>query len=427
MENPKGFFVILLLHQTACMNRLFLITGTIILSLNMLFSQDAAQWRGPNRDGIYNESGLLKMWPEGGPKLLWHFDELGQGHTSAAIASDRIYTSGIINGIGYIFCFSMDGKQLWKVPYGEEWTESWPGARTTPMINEGKIYLLSGLGKLVCRKAEDGGFIWSVDLQKDMDGRNIKWGYTENLLIDGNKLFCAPGGTEFNFVALDKNTGKLIWKSRGKGEKSAYGSPAIIRLPKRSILVWMMENSIVGIDASNGNLLWSVEQTNTYSVHANIPVYHDGCVYCSSGYGRGGVMLKLSDDGSSVTELWRNTSMDSKMGGFVVVNGLIYGSDDSGKAWYCLDWKTGKIVYSDPMTGKGNIVYADGMLYIYSEKGEVVLALPTSAGFAKVSSFSVPYGTDQHWAHLVINKGRMYVRHGSSLMVYDIRNQGSPR
>ena len=138
-------------------------------------------------------------------------------------------------------------------------------------------------------------------------------------------------------------------------------------------------------------------------------------------------MLKLSDDGSSVTELWRNTSMDSKMGGFVVVNGLIYGSDDSGKAWYCLDWKTGKIVYSDPMTGKGNIVYADGMLYIYSEKGEVVLAIPTSAGFAKVSSFSVPYGTDQHWAHLVINKGRMYVRHGSSLMVYDIRNQGSPR
>lgn len=402
------------------MNRLVLITGMMILLINMLFSQDAAQWRGPDRSGLYNETGLLKMWPEGGPRLLWHFDELGQGHTSAAIAGDHIYTSGVINGIGYIFCLSMEGKLVWKVPYGEEWTESWPGARTTPMINEGKIYLMSGFGKLVCRKAEDGAFVWSADLLKEMDGRNIKWGYTENLLIDGNRIFCAPGGIEYNIVALDKNTGKLVWKSAGKGDKSAYGSPAIIRLPKRSVLVWMMENSIEGIDASNGKLLWSVEQTNTYSVHANVPVYRDGCVYCSSGYGRGGVMLKLSDDGSTVAELWRNASMDSKMGGFVVVNGLIYGSDDAGKAWYCIDWKTGKIVYSDPLTARGNIISADGMLYCYSEKGEVVLALPTSAGFTKVSAFNVPFGTDQHWAHLVINKGRMYVRHGNSLMAYNI-------
>jgi outer membrane protein assembly factor BamB len=401
--------------------------GLMMLSLNMLFSQDAAQWRGPNRDGNYNETGLLKIWPEGGPKLLWHFDELGQGFSSAAIAGERIYTSGIINGIGNIFCFSMDGKLLWKVPYGEEWTESTPGVRSTPVINDGKIYLLSGFGKLVCRKADDGTFIWAVDLQKDMDGINIRWGYTENLLIDGNKLFCAPGGTEYNVVALDKNTGKLIWKCKGKGEKSAYCSPAIIRLPKRSILVTMMENSILGIDAASGTLLWSHEQTNTYSVHANTPLFHEGYVFCSSGYGRGGVMLKLSDDGSSVTEVWRNASMDNKMGGYVLVNGLLYGADDEGKAWYCLDWKTGKVVYSNNITAKGNIIFADGMLYCYGEKGEIVLAMPSAIGFSRICGFNVPYGSDQYWAHLVIYKGRMYVRHGNSLMVYDIKNQGFPR
>jgi outer membrane protein assembly factor BamB len=281
--------------------------------------------------------------------------------------------------------------------------------------------LLSGLGKLVCRKAGDGSFVWSADLMKDMDGQNIQWGYTENLLVEGNMLFCTPGGTDYNVAALDKNTGKLIWKSKGRGEKSAYCSPAIIHLSGRNLLVTMTENSILGIDASSGVLLWSHEQTNTYSVHANTPLFHDGMLFCSSGYGRGGVMLKLSGDGSAVSEVWRNPSMDSKMGGYVLVNGLIYGSDDSGKAWYCLDWKTGKVVYSNKITSKGNIIFADGMLYCYGDKGEIALALPSSTGFAKISAFTVPYGSEQHWAHLVISGGRMYVRHGNSLMVYDVK------
>jgi len=177
------------------------------------------------------------------------------------------------------------------------------------------------------------------------------------------------------------------------------------------------------MDAGNGKLLWSIDQPNTWSVHANTPLFHDGYIYCVSGYGRGGVMLKLADDGSSVQEVWRNTNLDTRMGGFVLVNGRIFGSDDNGKAWYCLDWKTGTSMYSEKITGKGNIIFADGLLYLYGDNGEVVLAEPLKDSFKKVSAFKVPFGTDQHWAHLVIGNGRLYVRHGNSLMVYDIRKK----
>ncbi len=388
-----------------------------------LFAQDIAQWRGPGRDGIYKETGLMKSWPENGPALLWHFDGLGAGHASAAVTGDHVFTAGTTDGIGYLYCFDLDGKLVWKVPYGEEWTESWPGVRSTPLVYHGKIYQLSGFGKLVCRKSDNGDFIWSVDVLKDYHGPNIKWGVTENLLIDDGKLFCTVGGPDTNLIALNPDNGMLIWKSSGKGEASAYGSPAMVNLPNRKLLVAQTAKSIMGIDAANGKLLWSVDQPNTWSVHANTPLYHDGSIYCVSGYGRGGVMLKLADDGSSVQEMWRNTNLDNRMGGFVLVNGKIFGSDDSGKLWYCLDWKTGAPMYSEKITGRGNIIFADGMLYLYGENGEVVLAEPLMDSFKKISAFKVPFGADQHWAHLVIGNGRLYVRHGTSLMVYDIRKK----
>jgi outer membrane protein assembly factor BamB len=393
-----------------------------LLNVNT-FAQDNAQWRGPNRDGIYNETGLLNSWPADGPPLLWHFDELGEGHASAAVTKDRIYTAGMINGIGYIFSLSLDGKLLWTVPYGEEWTESWPGVRSTPLIFDGKIYILSSFGKLVCMTADKGEVIWTIDVIKDLHGRNIKWGITENLLIDGNKLFCTVGGVDTNIVALDHNTGKLIWISKGNGEKSAYCSPALISLPNRKMLVTQTDSSILCIDAETGKLLWRHDQPNKYSVHANTPLYHGGYLFCVSGYGQGGVMLKIAPDDSAKQEIWRNAVLDNRMGGFVLVNDKIYGSDDSNKLWWCLDWKTGKEIYSEKITNKGNIIYADGMLYCYGDNGEIVLAQPLPDGFKKMSSFKVPYGANQHWAHPVIANGRLYVRHGSSLMVYDVRRK----
>jgi outer membrane protein assembly factor BamB len=404
--------------------RISLLIITLMLFIGgCLFSQEVAQWRGPNRDGIYPGNDLLKSWPENGPQLLWHYDELGDGHASAAVTKDRIYTAGVTGNTGSIFCFTLDGKLLWKLPYGEDWVESWPGVRSTPLIYDGKLYFISGFGKLICWNADKGDEVWSLDVMKEFHGLNIKWGITENLLIDGNNLFCTVGGVDTNVVALNKDNGKLLWVSKGNGEKSAYCSPMLIKLPTRSIFVTQTESSILGIDAANGTLLWRHDQPNKWSVHANTPVYHEGFLFCSSGYGQGGVMLNVAPDGTSVQEVWRNASMDNRMGGFVLLNGNLYGSDDSNKGWYCLDWKTGKVLFSEKVVNRGTTIAADGMLYFYGDTGELALVEPLPQGFKKISAFKIPYGSAQHWAHPVIVDGKLYVRHGNSLMVFDIKSK----
>jgi outer membrane protein assembly factor BamB len=387
---------------------------------NTLGAQDIAQWRGPSRTGIYNEKGLMNKWPETGPKMIWHFDELGEGHSSAAVTNSGVYTTGMIEGKGFVFAFSLNGKLLWKKEYGPEWTENHYGSRSTPLVIKDKLYLFSSFGRLFCMNTLNGQIIWSIDTFKEYGGRNITWGVTENLLYYGNTLYCSPGGPDASIIAVDRNTGKLIWKSKGPNEKSAYCSPLLIQLPSRKLFVTRMDRSIQGYDASTGKFLWKFEFNMDPYVHPNVPVYIDGYLYCASGYGLGGVMLKLAADGSSVTEVWRNAKLDPKMHGVVVLEGKIYGTGDRNRRFFCLDWKTGKEVFVLNQLAPANIISNEGLLYIYSENGNVYLAKPKADGLDIISSFRVPIGSGTHWAHLVINNKRLYVRHGNSLMVYDI-------
>ncbi len=398
-----------------------LIAIFFVALLIQLQSQEVAQWRGINRDGKYSETGLLKKWPGSGPKLLWHFDKLGDGHASAAVTNEFVYTAGTSeDGMGFLIALDHSGNEIWKTDYGTEWMVNWDGTRSTPMVYGDKIYIISSYGKLVCMNAKNGEIIWTVDVFTDYDGVNIQWGITENLLIDGDKLFVTPGGVDANVLALNKDTGTLIWKSNGKEEQSAYCSPLLVEWNNKKILVTQTANYIIGLDANSGKLLWSHDQTNRWLVHANTPLFFDGQIYCSSGYGKGGVMLKLSEDGSSITELWRDESLDDKMGGMILLDGRIYGSGDANKKWFCIDWETGKELYSSKMLKPGNIIYSDGMLYCYGTGGNVGLVDPKTNNFNLVSSFEVPYGENYHWAHLVIHNKRLYVRHGTSLMVYDL-------
>jgi outer membrane protein assembly factor BamB len=289
------------------------------------------------------------------------------------------------------------------------------------MIYNGLVYMMSGFGKVVAMNAVNGNVLWSKDILADFGGENIKWGVTENLVADGDKLFCTPGGPNASMIALHVKTGELIWKAKSNGEKSAYCSPALIKLPSRNLLVTHTGNSIIGVDAATGELLWSYEHLNQYSIHPNTPLFKDGYLYCFSGYGQGGVMLNLADDGSSVTKVWKNASLDNQMGGVILFDGKIYGSGQNNREWFCLDWKTGDILYSSKMLGRGNVIFADGKLYCYADTGDVALIDVSNGSFEKVSSFRVPFGEKQHWAHLVINNKRLYVRHGSSLMVYSIK------
>lgn len=401
------------------MNKVISIFLLALLSVSVS-GQDVAQWRGSDRNGIYNEKGLLRKWPDAGPKLLWHFDELGEGFTSAAVTAKGVFITGMIKGQGNIFGFDLNGKLLWKKEYGPEWTDSHNGVRSTPLVVKDHLFFESAFGKIVCMNCSDGQTLWTVDMIKQYGSENIEWGMTENLLFDGNTLYCTPGGKRTSMVALDMNSGKEIWKSKSNGEKSAYCSPMIIKLPNRKIIVTIMQYSICGFDASTGIQLWKSDFTMDPDVHPNTPVYIDGYLYCGSGYGLGSVMLKLSSDGNSVTTVWKNASCDPKMGGVVVLNGRIYGTGDRNRKFFCLDWKTGKELYSTRELSPANIIADDGLLYVYSESGKVNLVEPQADKINVLSSFSVPSGAGPHWAHLVIIDKKLYVRHGNSLMVYDI-------
>jgi outer membrane protein assembly factor BamB len=327
----------------------------------------------------------------------------------------------MIEKTGYVFVLSTEGKILDKFPYGEDFHVSYPGSRSSPTVVGDLLYVFSGQGKVVCMNAQDGMIQWSSNLFRDFDGRNITWGATETLVVDENTVYCTPGGSKDNVVALDRFTGNVKWSSRGKGNRSAYCTPMLINLPAAKILVTHTASNILGIDASNGNLLWSQNCTNQYSVHANTPIYHDGAVYCFSGYGQGGVMIELDDRGNKVKNKWTEKSLDSRMGGVVQIDGYIYGSGDYGRSWKCLDWQTGKKMYESALIGNGVVISADGLLFLYSQRGELALVPADPGEFKVTGQTTISLGTGQHWAHPVIDNGLLYVRHGNVLMAYKIK------
>lgn len=402
------------------MNRSFLFA--VIFSCFNLFveGQDASQWRGFNSLGVYAVDKLLPVWPESGPQMLWSVNGLGQGFSSPAFANEKIYINGMIDGEAVLFVFDLKGKLLQQFKYGKEFDASYPGVRSTPTIAGDLAYLLTGNGKLVCLDLKAGKPVWTKDFLTQTDGSNITWGYTESLLVDGDKVFCTPGGKTNNIMALNRMTGETIWSCPGLGELSAYCSPLLIKLPTRQLLVTHMASHVMGIDATTGKLLWSSEHPNQWAVHPNTPIYSNGGLFVFSGYGQGGEKLKLSADGSSVTKEWDVKSFDSRIGGAVLIDGYIYGSGDADRSWQCIDWKTGERKYSSTEMGKGVVIAANKKLIGYSEKGELFLADANPSGLKVISKTKVTLGSEQHWAHPVIHKGVLYVRHGNMLIAFKI-------
>lgn len=384
-------------------------------------SQSVTRWRGPQGDGVYPETGVLKEWPADGPEMVWHFEGLGEGHSSPAFANNLIYLSGMLDQTGHIFALDQNGTLKWKAPYGEEFHQSYPGARSTPVIAGDLLYIYSGHGVLTCMDANTGAVKWEKGAFSDFDGKNITWGVTETVVVDGDLVYMTPGGKKNNVVALNRYNGNLVWTSPGKGDKSAYCTPLLVELPSRKLLVTLTGEHIIGLDAKDGSLLWSYPHTNRHQVHANTPVYSNGELFCFSGYGQGGVKLTLNEDGSSVKKAWFNSNLDNRMGGMVLVDGFIYGSGDSNRQWRCVDWKTGEEKYASTDIGKGVVVSADGMLYCYSERGELALVKAAPAGFNVSGLTKVTLGTGQHWSHPVIDNGRLYLRHGNVLVAYKIK------
>lgn len=397
---------------------IFLITLLLPLFLS---AQKNIQWRGTDRSGIYHEQGLLKQWPEAGPTLKWHYDDLGEGHSSVAIDADKIYLTGLKEDKGYVYVFDLNGKLLNSKEYGPEWNESYNGPRGTVTVNDSKIYLTSGFGFLYCLDQNTLNLIWKKDFLKEFNADNIRWGINEAPLVVENMVIATPGGTNGNIVAFDKNTGELVWSSAGEGDLSAYCSPLYIGDQTIPQIVTITANHVISVDAKTGQKLWSVPKTNQWSVHANTPVYADGMLLCTSGYGGGSVMLRLVDGGKNVEKVWESTELDNRLGSMVKVGNYVYGSGDKNRYWFCADWNTGEIKFKQNGYAMGNIIADDGMLYCYTDRGNMLLAKATPEKFDVVSKFPIPLGTAQHWAHPVLYNGLMFVRHGSSLMAYQVK------
>ena len=397
----------------------------LIFVLNLLSgiikAQNPTNWRGPEGNGIYSDTELLSSWPGDGPEILWHYDQLGDGFSSPVIVNGRIYVSGMEEPRGFIYCFGLNGSLEWKSSYGDEFYESYPGSRSTPVIDGNRLYIFSAVGVLTCMDASDGKILWIKDTFRELDGRNLTWGATETVVVDEKYVYCTPGGKQNNIIALNKINGELAWSSSGLGENSAYCTPLLLELPARKLLVTHTADHILGLDASNGKVLWSFPHPNQYAIHPNRPLYQDGSLYCFSGYGQGGVKLELNSDGSKVNSLWSTRKLDSRMGGLVLVDGYLYGSGDSSREWRCINWETGEETYADNSIGKGVVIYADGMLFCYSERGELALVKADPEGFSVMGKTRVTLGTAQHWAHPVINQGILYLRHGRALIAYKIK------
>lgn len=412
-------------------------TRIILCAVTFLFFFSACKqktsfsdWRGPERDGVYNETNLLKEWPDDGPEMLWSFEGLGYGHSSVAVANNKVYITGIkdtISSLGTLFTFDLEGNLLWEKDYGKDFTLNFHGTRSTPVIVDNLIYIESGMGAVYCLNAENGEEIWSIDFIEDLGVDSvIQFGFSESVLIEKEKLFCVPGGKENNVVALNRFDGTMIWKSAGNGEPATYNSPVFVEHNQEQLIIAMTTESIMGIQADTGEMYWRIEHTQQNKIHANTPIYKNGKVLVATpdrSDTSGMVLIELAEDGKDAEVVWRNEKIRSFMGGAVVIDTAIYVSAYLRENWEVINWNTGEMLTQNKDFGGGPIIYADGMFYLYAERdGKIALADANPNKFEIVSQFDVPMGTKEHWAHPVISDGVLYVRHGNAVMAYNIKS-----
>ncbi len=383
------------------------------------------RFHGPKGDNLSTDTGLLKQWPEEGPKLLWTAKGLGHGFASVTLAGGLIYSAGNKDKKTIVTAVDLDGNTVWQKDNGQAWTGSYPGARGTPTIDGDRIYHESPVGQVACMDAQTGQPIWSLNILKEFEGQNITWALAESVLVDGDRLICCPGGNKASVAALDKMTGKTVWTAKSTGVKASYASPVLAECQGLRMILTMNSKAFLGVNADNGELLFTFPHETTYDVNATSPIYHDGQVFVCSGYGSGSAMFKLKVEGqkASVEQVWKSKDLDNHHGGVILLDGYVYGAASGGR-WMCLDWKSGEKMYAERGVGKGSLTYADGMLYTLSEQRDLGLVEATPKGHKVISKFKVPSGGEgPSWAHPVVCGGRLYVRHSDQLFAYDVRER----
>ncbi len=400
-------------------------------------SADWPQFRGPHRDDISADKGLLKEWPKDGPPLAWKVSGLGAGFSSVSVAGDRIFTMGDLNSAdagnsSYLFALDRKtGTKLWSAKVGKT-GGNYQGTRSTPTVDGDLVYGLGQWGDLVCVKAADGKEVWRKSFKDDFKGQHGAWQFAESVLVDGNKLVCTPGGKEATMVALDKKTGDVLWKCAVPKNGSAAGYSSIVISEAGGVrqYVQLMANGVVGVEAKDGKFLWIYDKLGHNT--ANIPtcIVHGDYIFCSAGYGKGGALLKIArgDNGLTVKEEYYNPKLRNRHGGVVMVGDYIYGDVDQNGFPWCAKWKTGEIVWQKKQRGPGSdsaaITYADGRLYIRYQNGYVALVdASPDGGYKELGGFKIPDVRNPSWSHPVVVGGKLYLREQDRLYCYDVKAQ----
>jgi outer membrane protein assembly factor BamB len=386
----------------------------------------AAAWpefHGPRRNSISPETGLLKNWPKGGPRLLWKATGLGRGYAGVSVAGGRIFTSGDFGKEQRVIALGLDGKQLWQAPNGKSWKGPFPGSRTTPTVRDGVAYHMNPHGRLAAYRAASGKEIWAAHLGKECGAKPPRWALAENVFIDGRAVFCAPGGPKGRIVALHKDTGKRLWTNTEIAEAAAYCSPIVFTHDGVRQLVTILHRTVVSVDVRTGKLLWKHPHATPYAQNVTPPVVHRGSVYVTGGHGMGLRRLRIEPGSRGVRQAWINRDLDNCHGALLLVDGLLYGSGCRihRKGLVCVDAESGKTAWNRKDLGKVSLAYADGMFYAVSDKRRVSLLAATRAGCRVAGRFDLPTKSRAlSLAHPVICGGRLYIRHWDELFAYHI-------
>ncbi len=402
------------------------------------------QFRGPNRENISPDTGLLKEWPKDGPPLAWKATGLGKGYSSVSVAEGKAFTMGERASkdnpkekkVYLIALDALNGTELWAAEVGKP---SHGGPRCTPTYDDGLVYALSagdakGGGDLLCVEAANGKERWRKNLPNDFGGRmQTNWGYSESPLIDGDKLVCTPGGTDATLVALNKKTGETIWKAKvPEGDAAAYCSMVVADVGGIRMYVQLLERSLVGVAAKDGKVLWRYPKIANGTANIPTPVVKDDLIFTSTGYGKGSALLRLApgSDGVRVEEVYflKGDVMQNHHGGMVRIGDHIYaGHGHNGGQPTCLEMKTGKIVWRDERDIRtfrsASLTCAEGHLYFRSENATMELIEAKPDGYKQKSSFKLPDPKGPSWPHPVVIGGKLYLRDQETLYCYDVKQK----
>ena len=412
--------------------------GSLVALSLPLANPVQADWptfRGADRTATSNDEKILEKWPENGPKLLWQAEGAGRGYASPAIADGKIYTLGDSlstksDKLEYLSCFDeKSGKQIWTLETGEPWnsgSESWQGSRSTPTIDGDHVYVITPFGVLVC-STTDGKLVWRKDLNKELDGNKADgWGYSESVLIDGDRLVCTPGGSKTTMVAMDKMTGKPIWKCQRPNDRGAgHSSIVMSNVGGIDVYVQVTGSGPMGVRAKDGELMWTYDIDKTTAVIPT-PIVRDDLVFMVAGYKRGGALLRQVPKGNKVDiqEIYGlQTDLSNKHGGVVLIGDYIYGGIEDNNVIYCADLMTGDIKWKSRSSGKGSasIAVSGDRLFIRYDDGTMTLVEVNPTEFVELNSFKTPHsGSRPSWAHPVISDGKLFLREGDYILCYDV-------